>query len=319
MDNNSMKDNQVDISDELIAAFLDGNVSGEEMEAVASALSDDAVLTELMALSPVIDKEVEQNHLRILPMNALAAANPDNLCSFECEAFILQHLDFDIEHWSLLEEAKANNWVREDGTPLHHVGRLLELKGMHVVRKYDTTIKELEENVDSGKQVIAIIDKNIVDGKDDKQKPLYHAIYVTWVEDENVEYLNLTTLRDVHIDKEVFRKAWKASGNYMVTATLDVNVYNPQPINVEDIDLDADLEELTEAIAENAHDIWARTRMDEGWTYGPVRNDLLKQHPDLVPYSKLPDTEKEYDRLMAMNTLRLVHRLGFDITNRKNC
>lgn len=317
MDNNSKKDSQVDISDELIAAFLDGNVSGEEIEAVACALSDDAVLTELMALSPVIDKEVEQNHLRILPMNALAAANPDNLCSFECEAFILQHLDFDIEHWSLLEEAKANNWVREEGTPLHHVGRLLELKGMHVVRKYDTSIKELGENVDSGKQVIAIIDKNIVDGKEDKQQPLYHAIYVTWVEDENVEYLDLKTLRDVFIDKDVFSKAWKASGNYMVAATLDANGYNPQPINVEDIDLDADLEELTEAIAENAHDIWARTRMDEGWTYGPIRNDLLKQHPDLVPYAKLPDTEKEYDRLMAMNTLRLVRRLGFNITNRK--
>ncbi|MDE7386468.1 MAG: Ryanodine receptor Ryr [Muribaculaceae bacterium] len=99
----------------------------------------------------------------------------------------------------------------------------------------------------------------------------------------------------------------------MVTASPTANGYNPQPINVEDITLDADLEELTEAIAENAHDIWARARMDEGWTYGPVRNDSLKQHPDLVPYSQLPDSEKEYDRIMAMNTLRLVRRLGYTI------
>lgn len=176
--------------------------------------------------------------------------------------------------------------------------------------------KELEENVDLAKEVIAIIDKNIVDGMDDKQQPLYHALYVTWVEDENVEYLNLTTLRDVRIDKEVFRKAWKSSGNYMVASSLDVNVYNPQPINVEDIDLDADLEELSEAIAENAYDIWARTRMDEGWTYGPSCNDLLKQHPDLVPYAKLHDTAKEYNWFIVMNTLRLVHRHGFDIINR---
>lgn len=311
-----MKDKSYGITDELIAAFLDGNVNGEEMEAVAGALADDAVLAELLSLSPYIDKEVEQAQRRILPMRALAAANPDSLCSLECEAFILRHFDIDIDHWSLLEEAKANNWVREEGTPLHHVGKLLELKGLHVVRNYDSTIDELEENVDLGKQVIAIIDKNIIDGKVDSKQPLFHAIYVTWVEDENVEYLNLDTLKDVRIRSEVFRKAWKASSNYMVTATMTANGYNPQPINVEDIDLDADLEELTEAIAENAHDIWARARMEEGWTYGPVRNDQLKQHPDLVPYAQLPEIEKEYDRLMAMNTLRLVHRLGFDIINR---
>ncbi|MDE5814131.1 MAG: Ryanodine receptor Ryr [Muribaculaceae bacterium] len=99
----------------------------------------------------------------------------------------------------------------------------------------------------------------------------------------------------------------------MVAVSASPVKYDPQPIDVTEIDLDADLEDLTEAIAENAHDIWARARMDEGWTYGPVRNDELKQHPDLVPYSQLPDSEKEYDRLMAMNTLRLVRRLGYRI------
>lgn len=311
-----MEDSHNYISDENLAAFLDGNVSEEEAAQILSSLENDSEVAEILALSPEIDAEVANIENKLLPMWALAAANPDNLCSFECEAFILQHLDYDIDHWSLLEEAKANNWVRESGTPLHLVGKLLELRGLNVERKYDTTIAELEKAVDSGKQVIAIIDKNIVDGIKDAKSPNFHAIYVTWVEDGDVEYLNLDKLLDAAIDKEIFAKAWKASGNYMVTATQTANGYNPQPINVEDIELDTDLEELTEAIAENAHDIWARARMDEGWTYGPVRNDALKQHPDLVPYSQLPDSEKEYDRIMAMNTLRLVRRLGFDIVNR---
>ena len=89
--------------------------------------------------------------------------------------------------------------------------------------------------------------------------------------------------------------------------------YDPHPIDLSDVEISDDLIELREAIAENAHDIWARARMDEGWTYGPVRNDAKKQHPDLVPYSRLPDSEKDYDRIMAMNTLRLVRRLGYDI------
>lgn len=101
----------------------------------------------------------------------------------------------------------------------------------------------------------------------------------------------------------------------MAAASLETNGYNPQPINVEDIDLDVDLEYLTEAIAENAHDIWTLARMDEGWTYGPVRDYARKLHPDLVPYSRLPESEKEYDCIMAMNTLRLVRRLCFKIVS----
>ena len=306
------------ISDEALAAFLDGNVSEEDMSNIISSIGYNSEVTEILALSPEIDHAVDEERNRLLPMWALAAANPENLCSFECEAFILEHLDFDIDHWSLLEEAKANNWVREQGTPLHLVGKLLELKGLFVERKYDASINDLETAINSGKQVIAIIDKNVMKNDANLQRPSYHAIYVTGVKDNNVEYLNLDTFMDSSIDKDVFKKAWKTSGNYIVAASKIANGYNPQPINVEDIDLDTNLEELTEAIAENAHDIWARARMDEGWTYGPVRNDELKQHPDLIPYSQLPDSEKEYDRLMAMNTLRLVRRLGFNIINSKD-
>lgn len=309
-----MRDNEHRISDEDLAALLDGNVSEEEATRILSSLRNDVESQEILALSDEIDREVQTEENRLLPMWALAAANPENLCSFECEAFILQHLDYDIDNWTLLEEAKANNWVREQGTPLHLVGKLLELKGLYVERKFDTTFAELENAVDSGMQVIAIIDRNVLENVSDAPSPSYHAIYVTWAEDGDVDFLNLDTLIEESINKEEFAKAWEASGNYMVTATETPGGYNPQPINVENIDLDAGLEDLTEAIAENAHDIWARARMDEGWTYGPVRNDELKQHPDLVPYSLLPESEKQYDRLMAMNTLRLVRRLGFDIT-----
>lgn len=305
------------VSDEDIAAYLDGNLCEEEVADIFSALGDNPEVAELLSLSPEIDREVAEEKIRLLPMWALAAANPENLCSFECESFILQQLDYDIDHWSLLEEAKANNWICEEGTPLHHVGKLLELKGVYVERKYDATISDLSQAVNSGKHVIAVIDRNIMDSDMDAKHTSYHAIYVTGVGNGNVNYLNLDTRVEETIVNDDFRYAWNVSGCYMVVASKIANGYNPQPINVADIDLDGSLEELTEAIAENAHDIWARARMDEGWVYGPVRDDSLKQHPDLVPYSQLPDSEKEYDRIMAMNTLRLVRRLGFDIINRK--
>ena len=315
-----MEDNNHNyISDEDLAAFLDGNVSEDEMSHILSSLGDNSEIEEILSLSPEIDSAVAEENDRLLPMWALAAANPENLCSFECEAFILRHDGFDIDHWTLLEEAKANNWVREEGTPLHLVGKLLELKGMYVERKYDACSADIEYALKDGKYVIAIVDNNKFNGNWDAKLPSLHALIITMIDPEegcDIKYINPSTRVERFVDGGDFLSSWKASGHYMISASKTANGYNPQPINVEDIDLDANLEELTEAIAENAHDIWARARMDEGWTYGPVRNDELRQHPDLIPYSQLPDSEKEYDRLMAMNTLRLVRRLGFDIINR---
>ncbi len=63
------------------------------------------------------------------------------------------------------------------------------------------------------------------------------------------------------------------------------------------------------------HEVWAQNRMKDGWSYGAVRDDAGKKHPCLVPYVQLPDSKKGYDRIMTMNTFRLVHCIGFDIVN----
>ena len=90
-------------------------------------------------------------------------------------------------------------------------------------------------------------------------------------------------------------------------------MYKPKPINTSHVQLPDDLLELTELLAENAHDNWAQQRMAEGWSYGPERSDAAKKHPDLVPYSDLPASEKEYDRKMAMETLKAIISLGYRI------
>lgn len=90
--------------------------------------------------------------------------------------------------------------------------------------------------------------------------------------------------------------------------------YIPSPIDVSDVVLPEELDEAVELIAKNVHEVWAKERMDEGWTLGPVRNDELKQHPCLVPYEELPEIEKEYDRNTALGTLRYIRKLGFKIS-----
>ena len=89
--------------------------------------------------------------------------------------------------------------------------------------------------------------------------------------------------------------------------------YSPAPIITDDVQLPDSLIELIELLAENSHENWARQRMAEGWRYGPVRDDVRKTHPCLVSYAELPESEKEYDRLTAMETIRVVIKLGFRI------
>ncbi len=90
--------------------------------------------------------------------------------------------------------------------------------------------------------------------------------------------------------------------------------YKPQPFDTSGVALSDELLRLTERIAENVHEVWAAGRIAEGWTYGEVRDDGRKQTPCLVPYAELPDSEKEFDRSTAMETLRLVLALGYRIT-----
>lgn len=89
--------------------------------------------------------------------------------------------------------------------------------------------------------------------------------------------------------------------------------YTPHPIDTTDVELSEELMQLVELLAENTHDHWAIGRLAEGWTYGPVRNDVLKQHPCLIAYDELPDSEKEYDRVTSMETLKAIRKLGWKI------
>lgn len=89
--------------------------------------------------------------------------------------------------------------------------------------------------------------------------------------------------------------------------------YEPQPIDTSGVWLTPEVLALRELLAENAHDHWALQRMADGWTYGPQRDDERKRHPCLVPYEALPESEKEYDRNAAIETLKAILALGYRI------
>lgn len=89
--------------------------------------------------------------------------------------------------------------------------------------------------------------------------------------------------------------------------------YIPNPQDTTGIRLPEELESLVEAMAKNVHEVWAKNRISQGWTYGETRDDRKKKHPCLVAYEELSEEEKVFDRNTAVETLKLIMRQGFKI------
>lgn len=313
------------ISDELIAAYLDGNTSEEETMQILEALKEDKELQEVLDIALHTE---EENAVQLpinatfmyetLPMLQKAALSGENVCAVLCEIYILhrRQLPYD-EDW-LLNTARRKDWLRPEGTPLYCLGNLLAYSGMFVSRKYNSALEDIQRAINKDNDVVVGVDREKLYAEEiDLEDLTNHAVVVTHIGEGTITIFDpYEAPYIVNVPIPDFLNAWKESQYYMIQVLQSVEEYEPHPIDVDQIPLDGDLEELQEAIAENAHDVWAEARIKEGWTYGKERDDAKKQNPDIIPYTALPESEKEYDRIMAFKTIKLVKKLGFDIVKR---
>ncbi len=149
--------------------------------------------------------------------------------------------------------------------------------------------------------------KNLLDRKDFYNMYIRVVNLLIYVRDsiDELSYDNLLKMME-------FPKDYKKLYVYEKKEGIVMN-YEPKPVNTEDVILSEDILNLAEKLAKNTHDIWAIGRISEGWIYGTVRDDKLKTTPCLVEYEELPESEKEYDRNTAIETLKLIQKLGFKI------
>lgn len=256
---------------------------------------------------------------RSLPILQKAALSNENICAVLCEIFILHRRELPYDEERLMGAARRKGWLMPEGTPLFCLGNLLAYSGLFVSRKYNSTIDDIRHALSADNDVVVGVDREKLYSDDDDPEDLTnHAVVVTHIGEDAITIFDpYEAPYIVNVPTADFLNAWKESHYYMIHVLQSADEYVPHPIDVDSIPLDADLEELQEAIAENAHDVWAEARMKEGWTYGEKRDDVAKRHPDLIPYTALPDSEKEYDRIMAFNTIKLVKKIGFDIVKKK--
>ena len=321
------------IPTEVLAAYLDGNATANETQMILDAMAEDAELNELLHISQCVDAELGMvgEELEILPMTAMAATcKESNYCCLECEKYILRQLEMDYDAESLLKDAVQNKWLKEKGTALHHIGRHLEKRGLVVVRRYHCTLEDITEALQAGDGVIAAVDGGELTGDvlsewhEDRwvgEIPDHTVVVKAYhPKEKTIEIYNPDSPKEIDTySVSRFLDAWKDSKNYLVTINKkDMKTYDPKPLDLSQIELPEELKELREALAENAHDVWAVERMAQGWTYGPKRDDDKKETPCMVPYSQLPESEKKFDRDMAESSLKLVKAVGYDIIKKED-
>lgn len=260
----------------------------------------------------------------------LATTSDGALCAIMCEQFILHAFGIHKTLEELRILASSKDWLKEDGVEVMDLGAIPEYYGLTVNKRAPADINDIVDALTKGYEVIVAVDGGELIGNPAEEVAedvlaggiADHCVVVLSVDKEagNVALFDPAIgVIPIVVSTEHFIDAWQDSNKYMVTIKpkdMEQKTYTPHPIDLGDIELTPPLEQLREAIAENAHEVWAAGRIKEGWTYGPERDDKLKKHPDLIPYSELPDSEKQYDRETAMNTIKLVIKLGYDLVKR---
>ena len=347
----------MEITNELLAAYAEGNVSESERKAVRQYLTDNPEELETVMIMMDDDydiqldgnSEMNQGHIfnseldkllneidsqkldstnsssmNILPMMSMAAKDTvDNLCAIRCEGIALRELGINVCDDDLIKESREEGWIKQEGTALYNIGKLSGKRGLNVAHRYKCSIEDIKKALSDGDAVLAVIDseelKNSESSTQEGQEHYNpnHVVFITSVLEDEIKLIDssTSTQEDVY-SLSHFEEAWNDSVNYLIIISKNSN-YDPHPIDLSDVNISDDLLELREAIAENAHEVWAYNRKKEGWSYGPFRDDDKKLHPDMIAYNRLPESEKEYDREMAMNTIKLVKKLGWEIKKKQ--
>ena len=89
--------------------------------------------------------------------------------------------------------------------------------------------------------------------------------------------------------------------------------FTPNPVDTTSIEVPAYIEGVRDRLAENLHEIWAMYKIEQGWKYSEFRNDAQKLHNCITQFEMLPQDEKHYDSTLAMETLKTMFAIGYEV------
>ncbi|XP_070401458.1 ryanodine receptor 2 isoform X3 [Nothobranchius furzeri] len=113
-------------------------------------------------------------------------------------------------------------------------------------------------------------------------------------------------LADEHAVNKV--KSLKLSPTYEL-----LSGYKPAPLDLSYIKLTPTQEAMVDKLAENAHNVWARDRIRQGWTYGILQDVKNRRNPRLVPYGLLDERTKKSNKDSLREAVRTLLGYGYNL------
>ena len=167
------------LTDELLDAFLEGRTSLEETLAIVEMAKQDEELYRIIKLYDDVDRKFKDDFTSkakpakegslasnaitpfcSIPYTAMAADTNCNDCVLACEQLVLQKRGVHFDEEKMRMEALKHRWLRKEGTPLYHIGKVLEMAGLEVHRRFECNIDMLVGELEAGHDVIVAIDGN---------------------------------------------------------------------------------------------------------------------------------------------------------------
>lgn len=314
------------VTPNLIRRYIAGETNLEETALILKASKEDKYLQRFLDRAFEIyedsftetsdDNEIVEEHLVRIPLALVAESDSDNLCSLKCELYLLSKFNKDegVTESSLLSEARELNILKDEGTPLYNMGRLLSRHELSVIKQYNTCVNDIKVALNEQGCGVMVPIMGV---------KTFHAIVVLEVEENYIRYYNPATDANETLSIEDFEKQWRQSYCYLVKTALkedvckpDSNIYHPQ---IEVPELTGKFKEIEWALAEMFHDIWSSERLKNGWQYGQMRDDNKRKHPDLIPLADVPQEDKKLDLKNAkLAVYSLTEVFGYDLVNKEN-
>lgn len=234
------------ISDEQLAAFIDGELSAAVMEAMTESpkLLEEFRIASMAA--NLIDEVEPQNipfhhgqpELHCFnPCFSIAESGPcqqSDICAIKSEQLILSHFGIEVPTEDLVSLSSEKGWYSEGkGTSIGCVGNLLEHCGLKVERRQGATIDEVREELLAGGKVMLCIDAGelIGDPGEEYYEDIFmgeiadHAVVVVGI-DDNGKVVIYDPATPELIDSYPFDRfidAWQDSGCYLIVAKMKNN------------------------------------------------------------------------------------------------
>ena len=271
-----MKNERMQITDELIACYLEGKVTDEERKAVETYLAENEeemdllfeARAEMAFQEDVAPQSVFARSLIEYDEYALAAASEKMDCAIKAQQMVLRNYGIEASMEELTQLAQKQGWFEEGkGSAFDFVGELLNHYGVEAVQMRNAGVYHIMHELSQGHKIIVGVDAET----DESQAQ--HVMLVAGIDTTDPDNLKVVVRDPSHPEQDTsytaneFMERWKHTGCFMVSTKQAA----PLSANPEMKHFDYELGYVRK-FADVAYEEIIKRLAEDGYIGGPTSN-----------------------------------------------